>query len=102
MSCSVIERRAASASEPLSIATSALPAARAGEPYRAQLAAMGGAAPYTWEAVLPAGLRLDASGTIDGRFERTGSFPITPRVTDRVGRMAERVLVLHVAPAPLS
>ena len=53
-------RRAASAPEPLSIATSALPAARAGEPYRARLAAVGGAAPYAWEAVLPAGLGLDA------------------------------------------
>src|SRR4051794_33735847 len=52
---------------PLSIATSALPPARAGEPYRAQLAVVGGAAPYAWEAVLPAGLTLDASGTIRGQ-----------------------------------
>ena len=94
-------RRAASAPEPLSIATRSLPAARAGEPYRAQLAAVGGAAPYTWEAVLPAGLTLDASGAIGGRVERTGSFPFTLRVADRDGRTAERVFVLHVEPAPL-
>jgi hypothetical protein len=94
-------RRAATASQPLAIATSALPIARAGEPYRARLAVVGGAAPNTWDAVLPAGLRLDASGTIAGRPERTGSFPITLRVADRDGRTAERVLVLHVEPAPL-
>ena len=94
-------RRAASAPEQLSIATSALPAARAGEPYWAQLAAVGGAAPYVWEAVLPAGLTLDASGAIGGRVERTGSFPFTLTVADHDGRTAERVFVLHVGPAPL-
>ena len=94
-------RRAASAPERLSIATGALPAARAGEPYRAQLAATGGAAPYAWEAVLPAGLELDASGAIAGQAERTGSFPFTLTVADRDGRTAERVFVLHVEPAPL-
>ena len=94
-------RRAAPAPEPLAIATSALPPARAGAFYRAQLEVVGGAGPYAWEAVLPAGLALDASGTIGGRVERTGSFPLTLAVTDRDGRTAERVLVLHVEPAPL-
>ena len=94
-------RRAAIAAVPLSIATSALPVARTGEPYLARLAVVGGAAPYRWEAVLPAGLALDASGTIDGRVERTGSFPFTLTVADRDGRAAERVFVLHVEPAPL-
>lgn len=94
-------RRAATAPRPLSIATAALPAARAGEPYRAQPAAVGGAAPYVWEAVLPAGLALDAGGAIGGRVERTGSFPITLTVFDRDGRTAQRVVVLHVEPVPL-
>ena len=95
------ERRAAIASEPVSIVTSELPVARAGEPYRAPLAVKGGAAPYSWEAVLPAGLELDASGTLAGRPERTGSFPFTLKLADRDGRTAERVFVLHVKPAPL-
>ena len=94
-------RRAAIAAAPVSIVTSALAVARADEPYRARLAVVGGAAPYTWEAVLPAGLGLDAAGTIAGQLERTGSFPFTLRVADRDGRTAERVLVLHVEPAPL-
>jgi hypothetical protein len=96
-----VRRRAASAPEPLSIVTSALPVARAGEPYWAQLAAVGGAAPYVWEALLPAGLALDASGAIGGRVERTGSFPFTLTVADQDRRTAERVFVLHVGPAPL-
>jgi hypothetical protein len=51
--------------------------------------------------VLPAGLALDASGAIHGRLERPGSFPLTLTVTDRDGRTAQRVVVLHVEPAPL-
>jgi hypothetical protein len=89
------------AAQPLSIATSALPVATAGEPYRSRLVVVGGAAPYTWEAKLPAGIALRASGTIAGRLTRTGSFPFTLRVTDRDGRTVERVFVLHVTPAPL-
>src|SRR5262245_9391206 len=79
--------REASASEPLRIATTALPAAQAGEEYRARLAVLGGAAPYTWEGVVPAGLALEESGTIGGRVERPGSYPFTLMVTDRDGRM---------------
>jgi Putative Ig domain len=89
------------APEPLSIVTGALPHARAGEAYRARLAARGGSAPYAWEAVLPTGLALDASGAIHGRPARTGSFPVTLDVADRDGRQAQRVVVLHVEPAPL-
>src|SRR4051794_15313209 len=96
-----LRRRATSAPAPLAIATSVLPPARAGEPYLAQLVVVGGAAPYAWEVVLPAGLALDASGAVRGRVERTGSFPLTLTVTDRDGRTAARVVVLHVKPAPL-
>jgi hypothetical protein len=94
-------RRPATACEALSIATDALPHARAGALYSARLAARGGAAPDAWEAALPAGLALDASGAIRGRPERTGSFPLTLGVADRDGRTAQRVLVLHVEPPPL-
>jgi hypothetical protein len=95
------ERPTAAPVRPLSITTSALPAATAGEPYRAQLAVDGGVPPYTWEGALPAALTLSASGTIGGRLARTGSFPFTLGVADREGRTAQRVFVLHVAPPPL-
>jgi hypothetical protein len=94
-------RRPARSSEPLWIATGALPHARMGEPYRARLVVTGGAAPYAWQARLPTGLALDASGMIGGRVARTGSFPLTLGVADRDGRTAQRVVVLHVDPAPL-
>jgi hypothetical protein len=94
-------RHVAAAPEALTIASGALPAARAGERYRAPLAVVGGAGPYAWEAVLPTGLALAADGVIGGRVERTGSFPLTVTVTDRDGRTAQRVLVLHVGPATL-
>ena len=97
----MLRQRAPAPSGPLVITTSALAPARAGEPYRARLELTGGAAPYVWDVRLPDGLALDASGTIAGRVERTGSFPLTLAVTDQDGRRAERVLVLHVAPAPL-
>ena len=65
-------RRAASAYR-LSVVTSALPVARAGEPYQVQVAATGGVGPYTWDGVLPPGLALEVAGTIAGRVERTGA-----------------------------
>ena len=58
-------------------------------------------APYRWEASPPPGLTLDPAGTIEGRPAKTGSFPFTLKVTDRDGRTAQRVFVLHVEPAPL-
>jgi hypothetical protein len=63
-----------------------------------RLAATGGAAPYAWAVRAPAGLVADASGAIGGRLERPGSFPLSLMVTDRDGRMAEGVVVLHVEP----
>jgi len=97
----LLSDRAREPAGPLSIAPGALAPAYAGRPYRAHPQAIGGARPYRWEAALPAGLALDATGAIEGRPTRTGSFPFTLGVTDRDGRTAQRVFVLHVEPAPL-
>lgn len=54
----------------LHLLSARLPAAKVGQPYRAELVAKGGAAPYEWRIVygsLPQGLGLDAvSGVISG------------------------------------
>jgi hypothetical protein len=97
----LLSDRAREPAGPLSIAPGTLAPAHAGRPYHAQPQAIGGARPYRWEAALPPGLTLDATGAIEGRPVKTGSFPFTLGVTDRDGRSAQRVFVLHVEPAPL-
>ena len=73
---------------PLSITTTALPAANAGQPYSASVAFTGGLAPYTCSVssgTLPSGLTL-ATGTnvctISGTPIQDGSFTITIQVVD--------------------
>ncbi len=72
---------------PLSIITSALPNAQAGNPYSATLAATGGTPPYTWTltaGALPAGLSFVASsGAISGTpLTGANSATLTFKVTD--------------------
>lgn len=61
----------------LEVSTEALPAARTGTPYSAQLAATGGAGSYTWSVAsgsLPSGLSLDpTTGVISGTPTEVGS-----------------------------
>jgi alpha-tubulin suppressor-like RCC1 family protein len=83
----------------LSIASTSLPGGTAGIPYRAQLEASGGTAPYRWSAIgLPAGLAIDAaSGEISGVPERPADSGVTVTVTDRHGIVATKTLALAVA-----
>ena len=71
---------------PLTVTTTALPAATAGVPYSATLAATGGVAPYSWSipvGSLPAGLTLHAAtGVISGTPKAGGTFTFTAAVTD--------------------
>ena len=70
---------------PLTITTTALPAATAGVAYTATLTATGGTPPYTWSiatGTLPAGLTLTpASGVISGTPTATGTSSFTVQVT---------------------
>jgi hypothetical protein len=64
---------------------SPLPAALEGEPYAAQLAAVGGALPYFWgvsEGTLPPGLALSSTGEIGGTPTGAGSGAFVIKVFD--------------------
>jgi hypothetical protein len=88
----------------LTVATTSLPAATAGEAYSQTLAVAGGTAPYQWTASgLPQGLRIDAaSGAISGVPAAAGSFNVTVQVSDATRANASRALTLTVNPAALA
>ena len=71
---------------PLTITTTALPAATVGAAYTATLAATGGTPPYMWflaSGTLPAGLTLAGStGVISGTPTATGTSSFSVQVTD--------------------
>jgi putative Ig domain-containing protein len=69
----------------LSITTSSLASAEVGVAYNAQLAATGGAPPYTWSLAsgnMPPGLILASNGAISGTATAAGAFNFPVTVTD--------------------
>jgi hypothetical protein len=83
----------------LAIVARALPRARVGRPYAAQLRAAGGKPGYRWtvhQGSLPRGLQLTRGGRIGGVPERAGSFRLVVRVADHGGAVRTRTLVLLV------
>lgn len=82
---------------PLEIATTLLPLARAGKPYRATVFAGGGAPPLSWSVVgLPRGLHLNGVGRLSGTPRSAGLFPLTFRLRDSWGQEATVELLLRV------
>lgn len=88
----------------LAIATTSLPAGQIGVAYSAQVAATGGAPPYTFTLLtvspygscgtgpfgaLPAGLVMSSAGAITGTPTTAGSFPLCVQVTDSFGAAAQ-------------
>jgi len=71
---------------PLSISTTSLPDGTAGQPYSAQLVAIGGVYPYNWTVAagkLPDGLNLNSgTGLISGTPVLAGPKDVTVQVTD--------------------
>jgi Putative Ig domain/Bacterial Ig-like domain (group 2) len=70
---------------PLVIETSSIPNGEANSPYDVSLSASGGVPPYRWSMAsgsLPAGIELQANGTLSGTSSLQGEYPISVRVTD--------------------
>jgi alpha-tubulin suppressor-like RCC1 family protein len=87
---------------PLVVTTAALPDGTVGLPYAGQLAAAGGAAPYTWSAAgLPAGLALSTGGALTGTPRATLHTTVTVTVTDArlVATSAVLPIRLDLSPA---
>lgn len=84
----------------LRMRTQRLAAAMVGHPYRARLAAVGGAAPKRWaisRGRLPRGIRLDrASGLLTGTAATPGRYRVTITVRDALSVASTRTLVLVV------
>jgi hypothetical protein len=82
------------------VKTRSLPDARRGKPYRAQLQATGGRAPYAWSLAghLPPGLHLRPTGALWGAAARIrpGTFAFAVKATDGLGDWAKRTLVLRL------
>lgn len=93
---------------PLTLTTGrVLPEASLNVPYRASIAASGGAPPYTWSAAgLPAGLAIDPStGSITGTPTAAGAFPLAITVSDAALVNASDRFTLNVKlppPPPIS
>ena len=94
---------AITAAAPVSITTgSSLTAATVGIAYSQQIAATGGAPPYTWaldSGALPGGLGLNTSaGLISGTPATAGSYSFQLSVSDASGAKASRAFTLIVNP----
>jgi hypothetical protein len=84
---------------PVKIATTVLPVAHRGKPYRAKLLTSAGTAPFGWTLLerAPAGVHLLIGGTIDGTPKaKPGRYSFNVEVRDAAGFTATRRLTLRV------
>lgn len=78
-----------------------------GVPYRVQLQAASGRAPYTWSkkkkkkfGIFPDGITLTSDGLLSGTPGVQGTFNFTIRVTDSAGKAANKSFTIEVGPPP--
>ena len=88
--------------QPIVLSPASLPGATQGQAYSVLLSASGGAAPYSFSetGALPAGVALDAGGTLAGTPADPGSFPVTLTATDADGCTGSEDATLAVGAAP--
>lgn len=91
---------------PLAVNTVSLPHATVGTSYIAQLAASGGAAPYTWSLTggsLPPGIAMNsATGALSGSASTAGSSTFIAQVTDSKSQSTQQQLTLTVESNPVN
>jgi hypothetical protein len=88
---------------PLQVATTILPVGAVGNSYSSALTASGGVPPYSWSqsgGSLPAGLQLNALGTITGSPILAGAFSFAARVQDKAASTSSSNLSLNISPDP--
>ena len=93
-----------SGAAPLSVYTTSLSSATAGQSYSGTVSATGGTSPYTWSqsgGVLPAGMSFSSSGQVTGTANVPGNYSLGVQVTDGHGAIAVGSVTLNVLPAPL-
>ncbi len=83
----------------LSITTASLPNGSAGVVYSTSVGAIGGREPYSWtlNGDLPAGLSMNASGTLSGIPTAVGTSTFLVTVIDSLGLRASRALSIRIA-----
>ncbi|MGZ4790357.1 MAG: PKD domain-containing protein [Ilumatobacteraceae bacterium] len=84
----------------ITISPATLPGATRGTKYLAALTAGGGSTPYKFRiggGTLPAGLKLTAKGSLQGKPTQQGSFSFTIVATDKYGYAGSRTYALRVA-----
>ena len=89
------------------LSPSALPVAAIGVPYRFELRAVSGTAPYFWVkkkkakfGLLPPGITLSSDGIISGTPTTQGLFNFTVILNDSGERQAKKPLSIEVGPPP--
>jgi len=100
LGASITQRFNISAVGAVSIGNSSLPTGRVGRSYGARLSAKSGKKPFTWSVAagsLPSGLGLDAiTGRITGTPLAVGDTNLTFQVTDALGGVAQKALMISV------
>jgi len=100
LGASSIQRFNISAVGAVSIGNSSLPTGRVSRSYGARLSAKSGKKPFTWSVAagsLPSGLGLDAiTGRITGTPLAVGDTNLTFQVTDALGGVAQKALMISV------
>jgi putative Ig domain-containing protein len=89
------------------LSPSSLPVAAVGVPYRFELKAAAGTAPYSWVkkkkvkfGTLPDGITLSSEGVLSGTPTTQGTSNFTVIVNDTIGKQARKPLSIEVGPPP--